>query len=324
MWSGSRALLAVAAASLCCVLSLAGAAEVAEAGNSPAAPGPAPPPGSSSQPEQELQDEQENDWDYLRRFYDLSPPVKRAYSYVSEFKRLPVYNFGLGKRSDPAGNRLYSFGLGKRQKSSKQYSFGLGKRPNGLYSFGLGKRSMDYPEENEETIEQEEEEEPESEDNIDTDLEDMDMEKRTRAYSFGLGKRFPQGPYSFGLGKRAQLYNFGLGKRASGSRQYSFGLGKRLNNHRQYAFGLGKREVSASEAAAVAAESAASHVIKRRSASPEQLEWADAETRRAEEQQRPAGAGPAEFGRAGRRPYSFGLGKRLPLYSFGVGKRLSA
>lgn len=23
---------------------------------------------------------------------------KRAYSYVSEYKRLPVYNFGLGKR----------------------------------------------------------------------------------------------------------------------------------------------------------------------------------------------------------------------------------
>lgn len=71
---------------------------------------------------------------------------KRAY-YVSEYKRLPVYNFGLGKRSpEPAANRYYAFGLGKRERGagSRQYSFGLGKRPNNLYSFGLGKRSMDY------------------------------------------------------------------------------------------------------------------------------------------------------------------------------------
>jgi hypothetical protein len=71
---------------------------------------------------------------------------KRAY-YVSEYKRLPVYNFGLGKRSpEPAANRYYAFGLGKRERGagSRQYSFGLGKRPNNLYSFGLGKRSMEY------------------------------------------------------------------------------------------------------------------------------------------------------------------------------------
>lgn len=29
--------------------------------------------------------------------YD-EPAEKRAYTYVSEYKRLPVYNFGLGKR----------------------------------------------------------------------------------------------------------------------------------------------------------------------------------------------------------------------------------
>lgn len=41
--------------------------------------------------------------------YDFGLGKKRAYTYVSEYKRLPVYNFGLGKRS-PA----YEFGLGKR------------------------------------------------------------------------------------------------------------------------------------------------------------------------------------------------------------------
>lgn len=41
--------------------------------------------------------------------YDFGLGRKRGYTYVSEYKRLPVYNFGLGKRS-PA----YEFGLGKR------------------------------------------------------------------------------------------------------------------------------------------------------------------------------------------------------------------
>lgn len=31
--------------------------------------------------------------------YDFNEPQnKRTYTYVSEFKRLPVYNFGIGKR----------------------------------------------------------------------------------------------------------------------------------------------------------------------------------------------------------------------------------
>lgn len=30
--------------------------------------------------------------------FDEPIPEKRAYTYVSEYKRLPVYNFGLGKR----------------------------------------------------------------------------------------------------------------------------------------------------------------------------------------------------------------------------------
>lgn len=30
--------------------------------------------------------------------FDDTVPEKRAYTYVSEYKRLPVYNFGIGKR----------------------------------------------------------------------------------------------------------------------------------------------------------------------------------------------------------------------------------
>lgn len=30
--------------------------------------------------------------------FDEPAPEKRAYTYVSEYKRLPVYNFGIGKR----------------------------------------------------------------------------------------------------------------------------------------------------------------------------------------------------------------------------------
>lgn len=78
---------------------------------------------------------------------------------IADHKRLPSYNFGLGKRGAP-DSRMYSFGLGKRlaynidsdslladqnedasiDKRGKQYSFGLGKRLK-QYSFGLGKRS---------------------------------------------------------------------------------------------------------------------------------------------------------------------------------------
>ncbi|XP_021942152.1 allatostatins-like, partial [Zootermopsis nevadensis] len=160
--------------------------------------------------------------DFVKRLYDFGLG-KRAYSYVSEYKRLPVYNFGLGKRS-----KMYSFGLGKRSGTEGR-----------LYSFGLGKRDYDdYAEENED----------EDQTNGDEEFEDSDldlMEKRERLYSFGLGKRAR--PYSFGLGKRSpssgiqRLYGFGLGKR--GGSLYSFGLGKRADG-RLYSFGLGKRPVN--------------------------------------------------------------------------------
>jgi hypothetical protein len=160
--------------------------------------------------------------DFAKRLYDFGLG-KRAYSYVSEYKRLPVYNFGLGKRS-----KIYGFGLGKRSGADGR-----------LYSFGLGKRDFDdYTEEDED----------EDQMNTDEEFEDPDldlMEKRDRLYSFGLGKRAR--PYSFGLGKRSpssgiqRLYGFGLGKR--GGSLYNFGLGKRADG-RLYSFGLGKRPVN--------------------------------------------------------------------------------
>jgi hypothetical protein len=161
--------------------------------------------------------------DFVKRLYEFGLG-KRAYSYVSEYKRLPVYNFGLGKRS-----RIYDFGMGKRSGADGR-----------LYSFGIGKRNCD------DYIEEEEEDENQM--NGDEDFEDTDLdltEKRDRHYSFGLGKRAR--PYSFGIGKRSpssgipRLYGFGIGKR--GSSLHGFGLGKRADG-RLYAFGLGKRPVN--------------------------------------------------------------------------------
>ncbi|XP_053985471.1 allatostatins [Hylaeus volcanicus] len=135
---------------------------------------------------------------------DETFPDKRAYTYVSEYKRLPVYNFGIGKRwvdnSDDKRGRQYSFGLGKR---TKQYSFGLGKRSD----------TADYP------IRMNLDYLPlayRSQENLDDFLE----EKRAiQPYSFGLGKRAARLPVE-GNGKRpsdafGQRYHFGLGKRMS-------------------------------------------------------------------------------------------------------------
>lgn len=312
-----------------------------------------------------------NELDFVKRLYDFGLG-KRAYSYVSEYKRLPVYNFGLGKRS-----KMYGFGLGKRAATDGR-----------LYSFGLGKRDYDdYIQDYEDLIDDDE------------DLEDSDvdlMEKRERLYSFGLGKRAK--PYSFGLGKRSpssgvqrlygfglgkrggSLYNFGLGKRGEG-RLYSFGLGKRpVSSGRQsgsrfnfglgkrsdesdwdeyeediaaddkrsplehrFAFGLGKREVAPGELEAVkneergkgtkqinesrknGTEDSSDHSEERIKRS---LHYAFGLGKRAYDSELSAldsdednEAGVEEFARIVRRPFNFGLGKRLPMYNFGIGKR---
>ena len=121
-----------------------------------------------------------------KRLYDFGIG-KRAYTYVSQYKRLPVYNFGLGKRAADAKN-MYSFGLGKRDATHYENSqaeeaadeLDVEKRARGGYDFGLGKRVAG-----------------------------------SYNYNFGLGKKaIPQ--YSFGLGKRLGYYNFGLGKRTGG------------------------------------------------------------------------------------------------------------
>lgn len=140
--------------------------------------------------------------------FDDTMPEKRAYTYVSEYKRLPVYNFGIGKRwidtNDNKRGRDYSFGLGKR----RQYSFGLGKRnDNADYPLRL---NLDYLPVDNPTFH--------SQENTDDFLE----EKRGRQ------------PYSFGLGKRAVHYSGGqpLGSKRPNdmlSQRYHFGLGKRMS-----------------------------------------------------------------------------------------------
>jgi hypothetical protein len=308
--------------------------------------------------------------DFVKRLYDFGLG-KRAYSYVSEYKRLPVYNFGLGKRS-----KMYGFGLGKRAGADGR-----------LYSFGLGKRDYDdYVQEDEPEDTDEEIEDP------DVDL----MDKRERLYSFGLGKRAR--PYTFGIGKRSpssgiqRLYGFGLGKR--GGSLYSFGLGKRADG-RLFSFGLGKRPVSSGrqsgsrfnfglgkrsdeidfkefqdEIEDEAKRSSQGHRfafgLGKRAVLPSELEAVrneerEKETNNKDESRKNVTAegydlsgrrvkrslhyafglgkraydlesssldsdeddeeGDEEFSRLVRRPYNFGIGKRIPMYDFGIGKR---
>ena len=142
--------------------------------------------------------------------FDEPAPEKRAYTYVSEYKRLPVYNFGIGKRwidnSDDKRGRQYSFGLGKR---TKQYSFGLGKR-NESPDYPV-RMNMDYVPLGSLSFHSQE------------NLDDLIEEKRGRQpYSFGLGKRAVHmaADEAAGNGKRpnnllSQRYHFGLGKRMS-------------------------------------------------------------------------------------------------------------
>nr|KAF7429281.1 hypothetical protein H0235_005679 [Vespula pensylvanica] len=147
--------------------------------------------------------------------YD-EPAEKRAYTYVSEYKRLPVYNFGLGKRwadtNDGKRGRPFSFGLGKR---IKPYSFGLGKRNDNQFEYQPLRRSLDY-------LPVEAYDRYLTRDNDDDQLLDYIQEKRgNRLYSFGLGKRnwdISPADDSMPIGKRpndvtGQRYMFGLGKR---------------------------------------------------------------------------------------------------------------
>jgi hypothetical protein len=293
--------------------------------------------------------------DFLKRLVNFGLD-KRAYSYVSEYKRLPVYNFGLGKRSK-MGNRA---GLGKRDypdyaqvdeteedeienpspdfmdKRERLYSFGLGKRV-GPYSFGIGKRSTPFG--------------------------------NQRLYGFGLGKR--RGSlYNFGLGKRAdgRLYSFGLGKRpVSSGKQYgnrfNFGLGKRsddidsdkfedeieeeakrLSPRHRFGFGLGKRAVLPTELEEVRNEEQEKETMHkeetRKNATAEDSDLSgrrmkrnlnyvlglgkrayDSEPSSLYGDDDECEEGDEEFSRLARRPYNFDIGKGIPMYDFGLGKR---
>lgn len=305
----------------------------------------------------------EDELEFYKRLYDFGVG-KRAYSYVSEYKRLPVYNFGLGKR----GGKQYGFGLGKRA-SGRQFSFGLGKRTP-------SEEDYYYPDEEEEEVA-----EDDGLDETDSGIDKRDrlysfgLGKRTRPFGFGLGKRGRQ-QYSFGLGKRGQqMYGFGLGKRGEG-RMYSFGLGKRPNFDRvagnrfnfglgkrsdqestddilgelseekrvpehRFAFGLGKREVSPNELEAVREEQVQDHHDEKDHHEPNDaasngkhavkrsLHYGfgigkrtnDAYDLDLEPEDEEREAVSEDFTRFIRRPYSFGLGKRVPLYDFGIGKR---
>lgn len=298
----------------------------------------------------------ESELDFDKRLYDFGLG-KRAYSYVSEYKRLPVYNFGLGKRA-----QRYDFGLGKRFDDEEDeeildeyedYPYGgdddtkipetelyqdddmqsLDKRQK-LYSFGLGKRLPKY---------------------------EFGLGKRAERYDFGLGKRAQQ-RFNFGLGKRERLYNFGLGKR---NRQFNFGLGKRPQMQSRFNFGLGKRSVDTDSYYQ-------KNDIDKREIAPNELEQINEENNSAETDSIHASPNKSEksndtveidsheimghsdrsshsqiskrsaykydfglgkrspyrytsgsgFSRQFRKPlYNFGLGKRRPVYDFGLGKR---
>ncbi|XP_058788593.1 allatostatin A-like [Phymastichus coffea] len=163
---------------------------------------------------------------------------KRASAYRSEFKRLPLFTFGLGKRFAPSfdattSNKVqrgnFAFGMGKRSALpfslgqdkrliSRLMTTGLGKRSISRYmTTGLGKRSISR-------------------------LRTTGLGKRLpKNYVMGLGKREEWKNVGFGLGKRLTFNDksFGLGKRTSGMQ---FGLGRRSSSGMQ--FGLGKRSSS--------------------------------------------------------------------------------
>ncbi|KAJ8675967.1 hypothetical protein QAD02_011753 [Eretmocerus hayati] len=131
---------------------------------------------------------------------------KRAlYTYRAEYKRLPLYQFGLGKRrapnNDQRGQR-YSFGLGKR---TREYQFGLGKRSNygdvEASRIGYDVLPSDYydayPQRDA--------------------LEEYLQGKRSRTYDFGVGKRLAETFHERSPTKQQRdKFAFGLGKRYDG------------------------------------------------------------------------------------------------------------
>ncbi|OXA53197.1 Helicostatins [Folsomia candida] len=142
--------------------------------------------------------------------------MRLLYNYPSGFKRLPSYDFGLGKRSfgesDLASASSSSYEeqlspLDALLEQQQQQQQGGGQQLAYVYPNAFG--------------------------------------KRTRAYGFGLGKRQE---------RRSKIYSFGLGKRQShdGMEDYDGNASpptaeRRASSQRQFAFGLGKRDLNAAK-----------------------------------------------------------------------------
>ncbi|OXU25611.1 hypothetical protein TSAR_012395, partial [Trichomalopsis sarcophagae] len=143
---------------------------------------------------------------------------KRAYTYRSEYKRLPIYQFGLGKRwVDDKRSQPFSFGLGKR---TRPYSFGLGKRSS--YSeddgsrYGLGLSYLIQPSDLYEQLAQR--------DALENYLQQQQAIKRTGGFNFGLGKRDAE--MNEGMMREDGLHEKVPVKHSRD--KYLFGLGKRF------------------------------------------------------------------------------------------------
>ncbi|XP_012530863.1 allatostatin A [Monomorium pharaonis] len=134
---------------------------------------------------------------------EFEEPEKR--SYIAEYKRLPLYNFGIGKRwidsTEDKRNKQFSFGIGKRVRD---FRFGIGKRNN------YHPLSLDYfPADNMEGYQLR-----------DDNLNDFIEDKRSQHFGFGLGKRvwkLPTGGETAVSGRRLNdaivpKYLLGLGK----------------------------------------------------------------------------------------------------------------
>ncbi|KYM93909.1 PREDICTED: allatostatin A-like [Cyphomyrmex costatus] len=118
---------------------------------------------------------------YIPRLHSLlnkmeynEEPMKRA--YIAEYKRLPLYTFGIGKRwidnNEDKRTRQFSFGIGKRLRN---YGFGIGKRNNEYHPLNLDYFPIDDMGKYQSP-----------EDNTNDFIEDK---RGNHQYGFGIGKR---------------------------------------------------------------------------------------------------------------------------------------
>ena len=167
-------------------------------------------------------------------------------------KRKNLYQFGLGKRSEPMYYIPYPQFKNQQEepesitddylhkRTPDRFSFGLGKRSRS-YEFGLGKRDRNS---------QDDESNLRSSAPVDNQSGYSGLPFR-RSFNFGLGKRSRAATIAELMKKNIKDFSFGLGKRSSQKskplqRSYDFGLGKRRDPTVQslrpdmFGFGLGK------------------------------------------------------------------------------------